>query len=76
MKIRIQMIDSDYAGQFIYKQFEPPVFVGFEPIVHSRWNRDHYMVCTDCYADNQDAMWEMAADAHYDAMENASDCDD
>lgn len=76
MKIRIQMIDSDYAGQFIYKQFETPVFVGFEPIVHSRWDVNHYMTCQSCYDDHQDIMWEMETDALHDADEYAEDYDD
>ena len=35
---------------------------------HNRWDEDHTKVCEDCYADLQDALYDMARDAELDMI--------
>lgn len=74
MKITVQQLESNYVGQFIYKQFEPPVLVGFEEVDHSRWDYEHHKVCQPCRADYQDAIDDMRHDQMIESYE--AECDD
>lgn len=43
---------------------------------HSRFDEEHCRVCSDCYADRLDFLWEQADEARLDAMAEADELED
>lgn len=74
MKIYVRDLSTELVDQFIYKQFEPPVFVGFEEVEHSRWDYEHHKVCQPCKEDYFDAIDDMRHDQMIESYE--AECDD
>lgn len=74
MRVYVRDLSTELVGQFIYKQFEPPVLAGFEEVEHSRWDYEHHKVCLPCRADYQDALDDMRHDQMIESYE--AECDD